>query len=279
MKLKLTEINSPKLTPVIKCFICWILFIVSLFVTGTLVTPLFPPGWERFIYGIFGTVAAFMVIWIILRVEHKTFFDYGLTWERLTIARFATGLFCGTAIFTFIILAMLIFTDLSMERSRFEWHPQSSFWYLSIIPLALMEEVAFRSYSLIKLDKAFGLRIALPVSAIAFAIYHIITGWNVQMAFLGPGIWAFVFGLSAIWSKGIALPTGLHVALNLGQQLVGMKAGTGEPVWVLKSGEHASSASISQADFVGLLIQVFILAATLVLTEVYLRKTKKTLID
>jgi len=37
----------------------------------------------------------------------------------------------------------------------------------------------------------------------------------------GPGIWALVFGLGAAWSKGIALPTGIHVALNLSQQVVG----------------------------------------------------------
>ena len=68
----------------------------------------------------------------------------------------------------------------------------------------------------------FGLRIAQVMTSLAFVGYHIIQGWDVQTAFLGPGIWAFVFGLGAVWSKGIALPTGIHVALNLNQLVFGM---------------------------------------------------------
>ena len=40
------------------------------------------------------------------------------------------------------------------------------------------------------------------------------------MVISGPGIWALVFGLGAAWSKGIALPTDIHEALNLSQRVV-----------------------------------------------------------
>lgn len=274
MKSFIKETRWPKLHVTVTCILYWTLFILLLVAAGMMVNTLIPPKWERYGYGITGTIAAMLATWIMLRYENKSFKDYGFTWRKDTIVKFMKGILIGSAIFLLIIIILLLFTDLSIAQRNKPWDPFSAFWYFSIIPLALMEEIAFRSYSFIKLNKIFGLRITQLIVAIAFALYHIIQGWDFQVAFLGPAIWAFVFGLAAIWSKGIAVPTGIHVALNLIQQVLGMKDGDTGSIWELKHKTTASAESISQTDTIGIIIQLFVLVSAILFTEYYLRKTK-----
>lgn len=274
MKSFIKETRWPKLHVTVTCILYWTLFILLLVAAGMMVNTLIPPKWERYGYGITGTIAAMLATWIMLRYENKSYKDYGFTWRKDTIVKFMKGILIGSAIFLLIIIILLLFTDISIAQRNKPWDPFSAFWYFSIIPLALMEEIAFRSYSFIKLNKIFGLRITQLIVAIAFALYHIIQGWDFQVAFLGPAIWAFVFGLAAIWSKGIAMPTGIHVALNLIQQVLGMKGGDTGSIWELKHKTTASAESISQTDTIGIIIQLFVLVSAILFTEYYLRKTK-----
>lgn len=274
MKSFIKETRWPKLHVTVTCILYWTLFILLLVAAGMMVNTLIPPKWERYGYGITGTIAAMLATWIMLRYENKSYKDYGFTWRKDTIVKFMKGILIGSAIFLLIIIILLLFTDISIAQRNKPWDPFSAFWYFSIIPLALMEEIAFRSYSFIKLNKIFGLRITQLIVAIAFALYHIIQGWDFQVAFLGPAIWAFVFGLAAIWSKGFAMPTGIHVALNLIQQVLGMKGGDTGSIWELKHKTTASAESISQTDTIGIIIQLFVLVSAILFTEYYLRKTK-----
>lgn len=242
-----------------------------LFLSGSQLEPLFPGKWNRFVYGIFGTISAILATWVFLKIEKKSFKDIGLVWERATMIRFFKGILIGIVIFILLIIILLSFTELQLERNTKAFSPWAAFWYLAIVPLALMEEIAFRSYPFLKLNKAFGLRITQIIVAIAFALYHIIGGASVYSAFIGPGTWAFVYGLTAVWSGGIALPTGIHVALNVLQPLTGMKGGY-EPIWILHYKESASEVSIAKVDNVGIAIQLIILVCAVVLTEFYIRK-------
>jgi len=94
-------------------------------------------------------------------------------------------------------------------------------------------------------------------------------GWNTMVAFLGPGLWGLVFGLGAFWSKGIALPTGIHVALNLSQHIVGMKGATTETVFMLT---EDPSAAVLPPDTVGIIEQVLVGLMALVITIRHSRK-------
>ena len=267
--------NFSKLTILVKCLIYWMLFVFLLFLVGSFLSPVFPPKWERFVYGIFGTFAAILATWVFLKKEKKDLKDYGLSWQKITIPKFLSGILVGSAIFIIILLILISFSDLILERTNKIFEPLSAFLYLSIIPLALMEEIAFRAYPFLKLNQVFGLRFTQFIVALAFALYHIITGWNIQIAFLGPGIWALLFGIAAIWSKGIAFPTGIHVALNLFQQLVETKGGGTESFWVLKQAENASNKAIAESELVGLSTQIVVLIIAIFLTEWYLRQLRK----
>ncbi len=264
--------NFPKLTILVKCLIYWMLFIFLLFLAGSFLSPIFPPEWERFVYGIFGSFAAILSTWVFLKYEKHNFKDSGLSWQKTTIPKFLSGILIGSTIFIIIVLILISFSELKLERTNKIFEPLSAFFYLSIIPLVLMEEIAFRAYPFLKLNQVFGLRFTQFIVALAFALYHIITGWNIQIAFLGPGIWALLFGIAAIWSKGIAFPTGIHVSLNLFQKLIDMRGGGSESFWVLKLAENTTNESIAETELAGLATQIFILVLAICLTEWYLRK-------
>lgn len=94
-------------------------------------------------------------------------------------------------------------------------------------------------------------------------------GYGLLIAFAGPFVWSFVFGLSAAWSGGIAVPTGIHVALNVLQIFVGMKGGA-ESIWKLSFPKGTSKELIAQTNQIGMLTQLAILLLAVLLTEYFI---------
>jgi membrane protease YdiL (CAAX protease family) len=271
----LNENKFPKRVAIFKAVLFWIVFIVLLMCTGIASNTLLPAKWKNFSYGILGTLAAFTATWIFLKIDKKSFADYGLILKGNTFFRFFKGFVIGAVCFGVLVLLLISFTTLTIERTNTVFSLAASFWYLSIIPMAFMEELGFRAYPFLKLYKIFGLRITQVIVALAFAVYHIVQGWDIEISFLGPGIWAFVFGLGAIWSKGIALPTGIHVALNFLQQVVGMHGNIEQSFWVLKQQENSTAQSIVHIETMGIVVQVLVLVVAVVLTEWYIKQQQE----
>lgn len=258
-----------------KSLLYWTVF-TSLLFGLSLLTALAPPSWSRLPQALMGSLAAFLLIWLFLKYEKRTLSAIGLVWDKYTIIKFLLGLVAGAAIFAVILLVLLNFTGLELIRSANAATLQTCLAaLLVIIPFALMEELAFRSYTLLKLEKAHGLLWAQIITAVAFALYHIVSGWDWKIAFLGPGSWAFVFALAAIWSRGIAVPTGLHAALNFLQVLVGMKAGKAS-LWTLNL-KHNTAEANAITNRVGIGIQIAILIIGLIVTFLVVRR-KNTLL-
>jgi uncharacterized protein len=230
---------------------------------------MFPGMWSRFVYGTLGAFSALFITWLFLRYEKRSFKAIGLVWDSGTGVRFFKGLLIGSGIFGAILLALLSLTPLQLQLNTKPFGSSALVGYLALLPLSLMEEIAFRSYPFIKLHNRFGLRITQVIVAIGFALYHVTGGQSVWSSFLGPGIYAFVFGLAAVWSGGIAMPFGIHLALNVLQPLVGMKGGVGS-VWVLSYKNGIQAGQLAKPDTIGMAMQLVVLSATLLLTEYYL---------
>lgn len=100
----------------------------------------------------------------------------------------------------------------------------SVLFYLTLYLLvAMREELAFRGYPLVALHRAYGFWTAQLVIALLFSLEHRASGMGWLQAFLGAGTGAFLFGVAAIRTRGIALPIGLHAAWNFGQWSFGFK--------------------------------------------------------
>jgi hypothetical protein len=125
------------------------------------------------------------------------------------------------------------------------------------------------------LNKQFGLRTTQFIIAILFALYHVANGWSIGLSFLGPGIWSLAYGLSAVASKGISMPTGLHSGVNIILALfIGKK--NIESLWVIDFPTEVSENVIIANQNVGIIIHVSLLVLCIIAIEIYLRKKKTT---
>lgn len=235
---------------------------------------LFPPAYSFLAYGILGSLAGLVTARIFQRNKQPSFASMGLSWEKKTLFRFVLGSLTGVVIFAVILFVLLQFSELTIR-----YQPQTSsadylFLYLPILPLALMEEIGFRSYPQQKLYQAYGPWISQLVIAVAFGAYHLLNGWSLLSSFAGPFVWAFVFGLAAIWSRGIAVPAGIHFALNVSQAITGMK-GTKGAVWILDYPPGTNPVLLERTDRIGLFIQVAVLVLALLATYWYVHRNRE----
>ena len=245
--------------------IFWVAFIILLVSSGHLAF-LFPGPWPGLLCGIFGTCIAFLLVRLFLRIERKSFRDIGLIWQSSTFSRFIIGVLIGAILFTLLVLPLLGFTSLHFIKSNSGFNFWACTSYLALIPLALMEEVGFRSYAFLKLDKAFGLRTTQIIVAFAFALYHVANGWSLYTAFTSTLVWAFVFGLAAARSGGIAMPTGLHFSVNALQMLVGMSGGSAS-LWKINFPPNTLQTMIDRTRSVQLGSAAMMLLLTILCTE------------
>ncbi len=266
-------LNHPKILALLKS----LGFIALYLLFGALLSQFkgwFPPQFERYAQGILGTVGAMLAVLVFLKAEKKTLKDYGLMWEKSTFKKFFLGLGMGL-----VAAGVLVFTQIGFSNLQLTFNTDINLlafflWSLAFVPLAFMEEVAFRSYPLLKLNEAFGFRITQIILAILFAVYHMLMMWNPQTAILGPGIWALAYALTAVIYKGIAVPTGLHFGLNFIQSLIGGQEGI-EPIWLVDFQEKVSESAIVANEQFGVALQIFILIICVIATEVYILKNRQ----
>jgi membrane protease YdiL (CAAX protease family) len=256
----------------VKSILFMLAFMAPLIVSG-IIRNMFPEVYNMLIYGVLGTCGGLLIAWIFLKAENNSFASIGLIWERKTLLRFVFGFLIGSVIFALILSALLYFSELTIQYHPDAFNLQFLFIYLPILPLALMEEIGFRSYPQIRIKDAYGIWVSQFVIAIAFGSYHILNGWSVYSSFTGPFVWAFVFGLAALWSRGIAMPTGIHFALNVLQNIVGLKGNKGA-IWKLDYLTGTPKELIEQTAKIGLLLHATVLVGALIFTVWYAKRMK-----
>lgn len=160
----------------------------------------------------------------ILRKTHWSMKDIGLAFRRHSVVRFLLGMGCGLALIG-VHYAILRFLggQVSLERIPEIGLTAALMAVCSFIPLAAMEEIGFRGYSLRRLESSYGLWVAQLTVALAFAAYHVVGGYPWVTAILGTGTGSLLFGMAAIATRGLAVPIGIHAAWNIGAWSLGEK--------------------------------------------------------
>lgn len=220
------------------------------------------------------TLAALLLTYIALKKDKKRFKDIGLTFERKTPIRFTVGFLLGILITTLMFAIIISTTNVELKYNTTSKILSVLFWLLAFFPLAFMEELIFRGYSFTKITNKFGIWPAQIILALFFTWYHDFTGATFMSQLLGPGIWALIYGISTIWSKGLAFPTGLHMAINVVIALVGQKDER-HSIWSLEYATEVTSDLREQTEYVGLIMQFCILGIGIILTEYYRRNQIK----
>lgn len=240
--------------PVLKAVLFCILF-TGLFALLSFLKSFLPAQAERFAHGIIGIAAAFITAYAFAHFDGKSLRDIGLRFERQTPQKFFLGVGVGLGLAATMFACLLAFGRLRLQPRQLFSVPRFLLSTLAFVPLAFLEEVAFRAYPLLTLRQRLGVWPTLLVSSTLFALYHVANGWSLSLSFVGPGVWGLVYGLAALYAKGIAMPTGIHYAANLAQAAVGMSAGF-MPLWTMRLQDETASTG---AEFVGLGVQLCLL--------------------
>lgn len=227
-----------------------------------------PRRLERLAYGIIGTLAALITTFLFLKFDRKKFSDIGLTVQRSSVVKFFAGVLSGIVIMGLLTTSVLYFTNAEIELN-----PGTTVWHFllataPLIPLAWMEELGFRAYPLEILKDKTGIRLSIIITSILFALYHIANGWSVASSFYGPAVWGLVFGLAAIYSRGIALPTGIHYAANLTTSAFGEPNNT-VSIWTIK---HSATTASKGVDWATLFPVLALLIFAIFFIELYMRR-------
>ncbi|CAL2103581.1 CPBP family intramembrane metalloprotease [Tenacibaculum sp. 190130A14a] len=194
-----------------------------------------------------------------------------LTPNTATIGKTLLGLFTGLIAASLMILTLLTFSNLKIEHSSNINYLSIFFSSLLFFPLAYFEEIIFRGNAFINLKSTLGMRSAQIIFALLFAYYHDPAGSTFGAQLLGPGVWAVIYGWSAIKFKGIAFPVGLHAGLNITQGVFGMKEDR-YAIWNLYYDSNLAEHLKDKTEFIGILMQIVVLIVGILLTEKLIKK-------
>lgn len=264
MKIKFSQITYALILP--------ISFIIILILLSTIPLRYFN---VYDIGGIVITCLALVLTKIIVKKQGSTFRNIGFYWENKTPTRFGIGFLIGVFVTVTMLAIAVNFSSLELVYNEDSDILKALFWVFIFFPLAFMEELIFRGHAFLKLNKTIGLWPAQIIMAILFAWYHDYTGATFFNQLLGPGVWALIFGITAIWTKGLAFPIGLHMAINVVLALVGQKDGR-HAIWNLEYSNDMASNLNSDATDIGFIMQICILLIGIALTEYYRRKNQKS---
>lgn len=223
--------KSRKTKSIFKSVLFCVVFTVLL-VFFSLAKGFIPNEFERLAHGVLGTLAALAATVLFLRFDRKRFSAIGLRFERKTVVKFFVGVITGVVIMGLLAMSVIYFTNVEIAVNQGSSLLHFLLVTAPLLPLALMEELGFRAYPLEILKDSMGIWLSILITSLLFALYHIGNGWSVASSFYGPAVWGLVFGLAAVCSKGIAVPTGIHYAANLTTSALGAK-NTAASIWIV----------------------------------------------
>lgn len=260
---QLAYVNK-KIIAFLQAILCCVLFTGVLALAGPL-KHMLPPQFERYAYGVIGIIVSLLVVWLFCKWVKKQPAYYGLQWGRKSSKNFLIGFVFGLILSALAFFIVIWTNGLSVVLVTNYNIGIFFIWAMSLLLLSLMEEIAFRSFAFIHLKNNIGIWPTQITIAILFALYHVVGGQDIATSFMGPGVWAFIFGWAVLRSGGIAMATGIHFAANLLQTAIGQKSSY-PSIWKVDISDGISATLQQQINTTGMLVQGGILIVGIVLT-------------
>jgi len=156
-------------------------------------------------------------VWIFrIFVDRKSFASLG--WETTGYgAESATGFFMGPTLLG--IASLLLLLSGRLQWTDISWDPQSLVISLGLLVLiAFSEELVFRGYILNNLLDTFRNKwIALAISAVLFAAFHVTNPGINSLAFANLFLAGCLLGMNYIYTKNLWYSLCLHLSWNFFQ--------------------------------------------------------------
>src|SRR3546814_3822727 len=148
-----------------------------------------PPIFGNFLFGSLVALGTALLVMVFLKSESKTFSDIGLVWASGSLRRFLVGSIVGMAIVGLMLAVIVAASGLAVElASELDSWNAIGFSEMVQVMLALMEEIAFRPYTLDRLFEDIGVRTSIYSTSFVIALYHALDTANL----LGPGVWGII---------------------------------------------------------------------------------------
>lgn len=212
-----------------------------------------PARFGQLVWGATSVVALAIVTRAMARWDGHAARDVGLVVERATALRFFIGAVIGVVVFAGPIALVALFTGaLRLVPAAGRDAGRVLLSLCTLLALAAMEELGFRGYTLRALVPVLGSWRAQAIVALAFALSHVVFGWPWQTIVLGVLPSALLFGACAITSGGLAMPIGVHMAVNVARWAVGESDGAG--FWTVAVDPSAQSSVQAMALLVSVLV-------------------------
>lgn len=267
--MEITIQNNIKTKYILKAILFCIVFTGFLFLFS-FAKNFLPGNYERLAHGIIGILAALLTTALFLKFDRKQFSAIGLTFENKTLVKFFAGFIVGIIIMGLLVTGVLYSSNVSVKLNS---EGRALYFFLvtlPLIPLAFMEELGFRAYPLRLLQDTIGIRLCIIITSILFALYHIANGWTIASSFYGPAVWGLLFGLAAVYSKGIAMPTGIHYAANLTTTAFGEPNNT-TSIWIVRQ-SHITATESGGAYWKTIIPALILLVFAVLCLELYVRR-------
>lgn len=233
----------------------WAAYLVVLMV-ASVPKNMAPARFGQLVWGATSAIALVLLTRAMARWDGRTARDIGLVLERSTVLRFLIGALIGLTVFAGPIALLALFTGALRLVPAGGLDARHVLLTLStLLALAAMEELGFRAYTLRALVPVLGSWRAQAVVALAFALSHVAFGWPWQTIVLGVLPSALLFGASAMASGGLAMPIGVHMAVNVARWAVGETDGAG--FWTVAVDPSAQATVQAMALCVSLLVTLF----------------------
>jgi membrane protease YdiL (CAAX protease family) len=235
----------------------WIGYLLILFVMGFIKSHI-PPAFSQLFWGISSSVLIVILTAAFVRHERRLFSDVGLNFTTTSTFRFALGLLLSFAVYALIVLlTSCLLGPIHFERAATVNPSTVLLTVVTTLTLACMEELGFRAYPLQTLAPTLGYWPAQLIVTVAFGLCHILFGYSWLAVLTGVIPCALLFGATAIATRGLAMPIGVHAGLNLAQWALGEKGQSG--LWATTA---TDSARTRIATFSPLIVVSVMIAAT-----------------
>ncbi|AUD00811.1 CPBP family intramembrane glutamic endopeptidase [Spirosoma pollinicola] len=252
----LTDLNSFNQKSVYTLLRVWLFYILSvaiLLFTSRLTKSL-PTTIANLLSIALASLLTVGLVVVFARWEKLRLAYVGLKPGRQSANRFVTGYVIGASMAVMQACFVLLFGHLRLIFNPHMTAAEIGLSALLYLLVACREELVFRAYALRSLSYSMTSAIALLIILVIFISEHVLAGMGWTMALVGSGLGGLLFGISALKTRGLALPVGLHSAWNFGQWMMGFKNKNG--IWeaVVEKGYEAKTETIGLVAFAGVMI-------------------------
>ena len=220
--------------------------LVAGFATSTTITS---EVWQLTAWGFVASAGLLALSRFFMRIEKGPRTQLDLAVSPASVRRFSVGVVLGVASFGFHVAIVSAVAG----PIRFEWVPgvgalAALIYFARFLSTSCMEELGFRGYALRRLTGTMGPWPAVCLTAVAFGLSHLLYGWDLQTIAIGVIPFGLLWGMSAIATRGVAVPIGLHAAWNFAGWAAGSRAETGPLSMIIEDDARELTQAVATAS-------------------------------